>query len=951
MKKRILAIVLSIVMILGAMSFSASATPPISYASGLNDTAHYLLKLPEKEALSNPSEVTGTNFTGTMRVENGERFLVYNETTWPGKITAGGIDTRIYSNMFTYGDDVVGVPDSIPFPTTGGVEDASTMWIAIRMKFNDYGAAYSSSPASLRFYIRTATRDNNLDDGITYDASGAGTVLLSDTKKAAKWLDLNDGSMTWFYPSSGNGVSDAVGQLDLKGHMDGYLMIPFAAHNAKITAEQLRKAFAGFTMRFYNGAKATAGLDIKSSSWAGKELMIGDSFILTDPQAFQTARTQGITKYAPNGYEDTAYYAFRVGGYRTLYYGLQNKSNATHYNKDKYDPTLAGENDRAVLHTTTLSNGDRAVEIIVNKKKDDPTTAVEYEGKTVALTAWDTYDHFRDGTEKNYRMQTGKGLPAEISKDKIKYVAFRLATKDGTVANEACYFNISIGEQHNTNTSYPVCYYLKSETDYTFIDINTNKVSKISTTADKGLKVEGEIDGYLIAPIEDFVDANGNSIPLEELETGYGFYPNNERPSATVMLYDGFGNGKALYYGDNFFVNDVVKFQQYHCAHANMTQGTIVAPTCQNEGYTPWTCDDCGYVQKRDMQGVVACQFTVPVGPQTATCTQYGFDSANKCVWCGEIDDASMVNRQPMLPHDSNLVCERVPATCMKTGTEAGKKCSICGTVQEGCDEIPLRTHDSLQKSEKIVVDEIPATCLGGGTAAGYKCPWCQEVIEGCTPIPVAACNNFKVVDPIPADCQQGGFTEGRKCSWCDTLQSGCEPIEKLEHDKKINVPAVPSTCEKAGTTAGKRCSMCGEISEGCGEQIRAEHKFVKIGTVAPTEDNKGYDNYQCSVCDYIEPRNWVDRLKPEGEEDEDIIGDDNEDNAGDNIGNDTQDDTDNDDDTENNIGDDEENSAGHGGSEQSPITGENALFLVIMIVLCLGAAAVLFFTRKRTTK
>ncbi len=960
MKKRILAIVLSIVMILGSVSFSAFATDPGSYASQMSDSAHYLIKLPQDNKLDTQYQWISSDAPIPISEVNGEKFLTFNEENFPSKFAKQDtyyIDLKL--SDLTYGGNY-GIPSSIPFGSTEGTEDASKTWLAIRLKINDYSAAYGKTMSAFRLLMRLYDPNDTDGDPIYRENT------LKRADDAVRWLDLKDGSMTWFYADSGvykGSSNNGAGNIEFTGNMDGYLMIPI--NRTDVTLDELRNNFAGF--RFILAEGTTIGnITTKESSWDDKEFLIGDSFLVSNAEDFQSdvIAANGIKKYALNNGEDTAYQAIRIGGYRSRYYALgsSSTSKSTFFSKDQYNPDVATteSSQLGLVHVTTLPNGDRALEFSVNKSTTDPNAFMTYSGSSyyIGMPSWDTYDHVRDGrkltstgTSAFYRSPQGKGVPDDIDFDKVNYMAFRIAVSGtgtidvgGDVEKGTHHVSFALGVDHPTNANYSASKNvdLGSSKSYKFIDVNTGDCYNLQCDS-TGIKIPGDVDGYIIIPIENF-----SGVTKDILKEQFGRYPFEDRAGTRIYLkksssYDGWDDGAKFYFGGAVWVEDATKFQKFHCPHVDMQAGTEVTATCQNEGYTPYTCKDCGFVDIRNKQDILPCNTDIPLGAHDATCTIPGFDSGAKCSWCGEI--TQMVNPTALLPHDRNLPCEKIPATCMETGTEAGIRCSMCNQPQEGCEEIPLKEHDKI-----TIVAEEPATCKKTGTTEGRACSMCGEIQEGCTELPIVPCNSLKKVDAIPATCQEGGMSEGRRCTWCDTLQSGYEPTDPIPCDKNIPVSAVPTSCSKSGTTAGKKCSMCGAISEGCTEIAMREHTFVKIGYTAPTETTKGHDDYQCTECNYVEPRNWVPKLKAEGEAEED---DEYEENIGDDTQNDSQDNIDDEDDndTENNIEDDEGNNAGQDGSEHSPITGENAIFLVIMIVLCLGAAAVLFVTKKRANK
>ena len=956
MKKRILALVLSVAMVLGAVSFTAFAdTSTNPYESGKNDTAQYLMKLPEAEALSTDYQWTSGDGTVPMRVENGERFLVYQNLGRQDQI-----NTSIYNSKFTYGQDK-GIPEAVTF-----ADDFSTMWIAVRIKINDFGDAFEKTSSALRFYVKNP--DSTL-------------LLGSSSSKPAKFLDLNDGSMTWFYGWSGVGTS-GVAEIEFTGDVDGYIMFPIA-NNADVTAESLRENFEGFSIRFYNGTASTSNKQIKNSSWADKEFLLGDSFLVSDAAAFQSARIaeRSITKYAPNGYEDTAYYAVRIGGYRTLYYN----SGASFVSKSQYDPTASGTglNSRYIAHITTLPNGDRAIEYIVN---EGATYSVsESSGNYINVPVFDTYEHLRTGAD--YRNQEGKGVPAEIDVSKMKTLAFRIATKDGTVQNEAIAFRLNVGLA-NSNKNYSDSYALAANYPVTYIDANTGIAQNI-TTDDKGFfNFTNDIDGYLLVDMEGFF---GTSVTADRIQAEWGCYPQYTRSATRIQLKSGFENGKALYYGDVLFVEDAEKFKEYHCPHTSWTTGTVVAPTCQAGGYTPYTCNGCGKTENRDVTTAIECDKNVDVpevkatckaagttagkkcsmcGAVTegctviailehdklggdlpakeATCKEAGYSAAKTCSMCGEISEQS-ATIDP-IACDKNVDVPEVKATCKAAGATAGKKCSMCGEVQEGCTVInPIACDNKggdvagkdatckeagveaakkcsmcgeiseggavinpIACDKNVDVPEVKATCKAAGTAAGKKCSMCGEVQEGCTVInPIACDNKGGDVAGKDATCKEAGVEAAKKCSMCGEISEGGAVINPIACDKNVDVPAVDATCKAAGTTAGKKCSMCGEVQEGCEAVAVLEHKMALKETVDPTATEKGYDLYECSECGETEKKNYVDELGEESNKGEAEVE----------------------------------------GEVDAPDAGDNLMVVMIFTIVALGAAAVLFATKKRARR
>ncbi len=923
MKKRILAIVLSIVMVLGAMSFSAFADATQAPTS----TGIKLFTVPE------------TSVEHTIRTENGDNFIVFDGNTF---VDDAG-DPKTTSKSVS----------SVPVDASADLTNLKTKdaYIAVRIKINDNSAAYDHFTSFFKIYFDTS------------EAKKSAFIVSNDTNRKtdtnpelypSKWLDLADGSLMNTFVLNNNGANDGY---HFVGDVDGWLFmnVPSTRNPARITEEYLKNYFSGLKFEFvyYNGDSKSTQL----SSWEDKEFLLGDAYIVNDIKAFQTAKVaeNEIVKYAPNSTDDGAYYAVRIPGFSSTMYGTHGAATGKYWGSVAH-ASVAGVSNvkRSSHHISTLTNGDRAVALTINTgstykedgKSNGPDVPFTHGGGSITLT----YTYEREwGTEEGGSYNTSKpGIPSDVNVANMKAVAFRIATKDAAGhPDEAINFSLELRKGLSRNITKGKM----AAGQVTYFDANTGKASQLTVKQDGSIDAVN-LDGYIIVPLTSFTNEffsgdvqesfggsyNANHRDAEDIPSQLGC------PSEALGFYmnSGFANGKTLYIGDTYFLTDITKFQQYHCAHKNnMTAGTTVTPTCQQEGYTPYTCDDCGMVKNMDLKPKVNCEYTVYVPAQQATCTEYGFDSAYKCKWCGEIDPTSMVNPKGPTAHNSDLYCEEVPSTCKVKGTTEGYRCSICQEPRIGCEEIPLREHSSLQKEEKVVFDEIPATCKSTGTAAGYKCPWCEEVLEGCEEIPIAPHNKVDEVPEVPATCQKEGVSVGYKCSWCGELQEGCTPTEKIAHDKKINVPKVPASCKASGTTEGKKCSMCGEVQD-CNEIAKLEHNFSKIGTVAPTIDEEGYDLYKCADCNYEEPRNFVDMLSEGGDADDDEQQDNDDDQNGSQVG---------EGENEGNIDDSQGNNGGEGSEGSSPITGESVIFLIVMIVLCLGAAVVLFVTKKRTTK
>ena len=100
MKKRILALALSVAMVLGAVSFTAFADASANtYASGLDDSASYLMKVPDAADLKAEDYATSATSKLQIRNENGENFFVLSGEDFKGDSS----NISFHSADFTYG--------------------------------------------------------------------------------------------------------------------------------------------------------------------------------------------------------------------------------------------------------------------------------------------------------------------------------------------------------------------------------------------------------------------------------------------------------------------------------------------------------------------------------------------------------------------------------------------------------------------------------------------------------------------------------------------------------------------------------------------------------------------------------------------------------------------------------------------------------------------------------
>ena len=317
------------------------------------------------------------------------------------------------------------------------------------------------------------------------------------------------------------------------------------------------------------------------------------------------------------------------------------------------------------------------------------------------------------------------------------------------------------------------------------------------------------------------------------------------------------------------------KLSAYTHSHTYTT--TVTPPTCEQDGYTTYTCTECGHTYTGDTvaatghtpvtdaavaptctetgltkgshcavcQKVLLAQEIVPAAhtpvtdPAVApTCTEDGLTEGTHCGICGEILIA-----QEVVPATHTIVVDdAVAATCTRTGLTEGSHCAVCGIVlseQQIVEKLPHTPE---------TVPAVAPTCTATGLTEGSRCAVCGEILVAQTVVAKIA-HTPESVPAVAPTCAATGLTEGSRCAVCGEILVAQTVVAKIAHTPE-SVPAVAPTCTTAGLTEGSRCAVCGETLVAQTTVEKLAHTPETIPAVEPTYDSTGLtEGSRCSVC------------------------------------------------------------------------------------------------------
>ena len=263
-------------------------------------------------------------------------------------------------------------------------------------------------------------------------------------------------------------------------------------------------------------------------------------------------------------------------------------------------------------------------------------------------------------------------------------------------------------------------------------------------------------------------------------------------------------------------------------------KGNTVAPTCTEQGYTVYICDqDSALTEKRDYTNALGHAWDAGTVTPAATCTKAGVKTytctRNGCTETKTEEIAALGHKW-----DDGTVT--TPATCEAVGVKT-YKCQNTGCTETKTEEIAALGHkwdDGVVTKEATYEEDGERTY----TCQNDKTHVHKEVIPAL---------GYTFTETVVAPtCTEDGYTlhtcnENPAKTYKDT------PVPALGHQyKEVTTPA---TCGALGSVDNV-CERCNDKQHVKNLPVTGEHQWDEgVITKEPTATETGIKTYTCNVC------------------------------------------------------------------------------------------------------
>lgn len=193
----------------------------------------------------------------------------------------------------------------------------------------------------------------------------------------------------------------------------------------------------------------------------------------------------------------------------------------------------------------------------------------------------------------------------------------------------------------------------------------------------------------------------------------------------------------------------------------------VVTPTCESDGYTIFTCNNCGDIYTGNVTEKLGHDYQLK-DHKDATCTEAGYDYYE----CSR--DASHNYTEAIPATDHMYGKEVVEPTCTEEGYTK-YTCAYCS------DSYTTDKKPALGHAEVVISGQEP-TCEAEGWTESSYCKRCNVTLKAKEIIPAQGHDPIAVPGKEPT-CTETGLTEGSKCQRCGKTLTAQETIPALGHD------------------------------------------------------------------------------------------------------------------------------------------------------------------------
>ena len=329
--------------------------------------------------------------------------------------------------------------------------------------------------------------------------------------------------------------------------------------------------------------------------------------------------------------------------------------------------------------------------------------------------------------------------------------------------------------------------------------------------------------------------------------------------------------------------NGAAKTQTAYCTKENATV-VVTAPTCTEEGYSTYTCKDCGYVWVADKVNAKGHDYTKKIyreeylySPQDCVNPNIYFYACSSCGKNGKYEEDENKYTNLTFEADKPLGHKWVEkiadeykisdATCT-TAAKYYKSCSVCSIKSEESFTVTEAFgHSNWVKPTAAEIEarkELLAVKADCETDAQYYyvCELCRVSSKGLktddeTWTVVSdkpGHSTFVEVAGVVGNCENDTIIAHYYCSACGKKFKDADGNEAFVGDTVIKAPghswvkykAVDATCEEDGHNAYDKCSVCNVVKGSPVTYPKTGHNFTADAGYFVDEVN-GYHAFYCA--------------------------------------------------------------------------------------------------------